>query len=153
MPGVYFDDVVSKKFKSTTNSLYLYLNRHFPDMYPSATGVYQLYGVLEKLQFLIIRQGMIDLSNQSIIICNKELEEALNVKYLHYAEVREYVNHHFINLETVCTRSSIQHFIKPNISLDPPPKMYGKEFILYSGSPMEQAVYESKKNRSGQFKR
>lgn len=55
---------------------------------------FTLVEILHKINDLIKRHGMLDRNNQSIILCDAELEEALNMKALHSLELLSAVIEH-----------------------------------------------------------
>ena len=66
------------------------------------TGVekthYTLAEILTMLKDVIRREGMFDSANPSVILCSRDLEEALNMRALHVTEVRDLVLSHIIKV-------------------------------------------------------
>ena len=66
------------------------------------TGVekpyYSLKEILTSLKNIIQEEGLFDHANLSIILCSKDLEEALNMKAFHVIETRDLVLSHFTKI-------------------------------------------------------
>merc|ERR1719288_26828 len=52
---------------------------------------YTLFVVLSALRHVISRERLYDANNTTVIICSKDLEKALDMKFLHVTEIRDVV--------------------------------------------------------------
>ena len=58
------------------------------------------YEVMIALRRIISTESLFDPGNNSIIICNPELEKALDTKFLHVSQIERYINRHFVPLDS-----------------------------------------------------
>ena len=63
-------------------------------------SLFTLAEILTILKDAIRGEGLYDEKNPSIILCSRDLEEALNMKALHVTEIRDLVLSHLIKLES-----------------------------------------------------
>ena len=75
-------EVVWREDSSLKQFLYL----KFGDRYPTFTFLQ----ILQALKHVIIEENLYDPCNTSIIICNQELENALDRRALHVAQLRQF---------------------------------------------------------------
>ena len=82
------------------------------------TGVektyYSLMEVLTLLKEIIRGEGLFDPTNPSIILCSQDLEEALNVKAIHVAEIRDLVLHQVTRIPDRSLRGGLWLFATPS---------------------------------------
>jgi len=81
---------------------------------------YTLVEILTILKEIIRDEGMYDRRNPALILCDNDLEKALNMKALHITEVREQVSSQLLRLP-----ESVQHVLRPpalqtSSPVDPP---------------------------------
>jgi hypothetical protein len=62
-------------------------------------SVFTLWQLLEHLKAIIWKESLYDENNIEIIMCNKDLEKALNVKALHMKHVLAYVKRHLMLID------------------------------------------------------
>merc|ERR1712088_773916 len=68
---------------------------------------YTLYEVLLALKEIVSREKLFDRSNPTLIICNSELEDALEMKALHITEIKNQVLKHFLSQEKVIESTTV----------------------------------------------
>lgn len=68
-----------------------YLHTNCPELQVNHLLYFTINEVVEKLKETIHRKRNYDLTNPEIVLCDKSLERALNVKALHLAEIRDRV--------------------------------------------------------------
>ncbi len=73
-----------------------YLHKHKPEKNIRHTTYFTTTEVTEWLKDIIFERGLYDDNNPGIVLCDKELEQALNVKALHSAETRQKVAEHLV---------------------------------------------------------
>lgn len=73
------------------SKLHVYLAKVEPDMIQLSNVEYTLFKVLSALRQVISREKLYDPNNTTVIICSKDLELALGVKFLHVTEIRDVV--------------------------------------------------------------
>ena len=77
------------------SKLHKYLAKKTPELIKLVERSYTLYEVLVALREVICREKLFDIHNPTIIMCNTELDEVLNMKALHVTEVKKQVYNHF----------------------------------------------------------
>lgn len=73
------------------STLHLYLAKYQPMLIFRERFDYNLYEVLTALKKIIKTKKLFDENNPIVVMCDQELEYALDVKALHLSEMREYV--------------------------------------------------------------
>ena len=86
------------------SSLLFYLNLKFGDKYPTFTFLQ----ILQALKHVIIEENLYDPCNTSIIICNQELENALDRRALNVAQLRQVIFPHLVNSDEITFPELVQ---------------------------------------------
>ena len=86
------------------SSLLFYLNLKFGDKYPTFTFLQ----ILQALKHVIIEENLYDPCNTSIIICNQQLENALDRKAFHVAQLRQIIFPHLVNSAEITFPEMVQ---------------------------------------------
>ena len=86
------------------SSLKQFLNLKFGDRYPTFTFLQ----ILQALKHVIIEENLYDPCNTSIIICNQELENALDRRALHVAQLRQVIFPHLVNSDEITFPDLVQ---------------------------------------------
>lgn len=81
---------VPRRFEAESK-LHRYLARKCPTLIFPRRFDYNLYEVLTALKRVIASEKLFDRHNPTVVICNDELEDALNVNALHVSEIRQQV--------------------------------------------------------------
>lgn len=89
-PGQYTTYTVPRRFLQGSK-LHLYLAGKVPSMITMAKLDFTLFEVLSALRKVISSEKLFDPNNTTVIICSRDLETALNVKFMHITEVKDIV--------------------------------------------------------------
>ena len=103
--------------------LHLYLRMKFPKTFPDDIPVYSLDTICTKLVQIIMAKQLLDTQNDSIILCDKELEMALRTKYLDASQLKEYICKQMCPGLHIDVKLIIDYFNLLTFGTLPPPKI------------------------------
>lgn len=86
---------VKRKF-TDDSKLYKYLTYKYPSVYNIEQNLYTIKEILINIYKTIISEKLYDLENPIMIILNKELEDALNVRILHLGDFLSFIEKQMI---------------------------------------------------------
>jgi hypothetical protein len=78
--------------------LQVYLQTKMREKYGIRTFTFTLGNLLRDLRYFIKKENLFDPLNPAIILCDSNLEVALNVKVLHAIEIKDYVLRQLIRI-------------------------------------------------------
>ena len=73
------------------SKLHTFLADKEPDLIKADKTEYTLFTVLSALRHVILREVLYDLNNTNVIMCSRDLEDALDMRSLHVTEIKDAV--------------------------------------------------------------
>jgi len=107
-----YDLTATRRFKAGAK-LHSYLARNDSSI-SKYNACYSLTQILQALRNIISSKKLYDPNNTIIILCSPELEEALNIKFLHEKDLQEEILKQMLTTEPLSTRSSNNQQITTN---------------------------------------
>ena len=81
------------------SKLHIFLAVKEPDMIKAEQTEYTLFTVLSALRHVILREQLYDPQNTNVIMCSKDLEDALDMRSMHVTEIKDVV---LAQMELLC---------------------------------------------------